>query len=322
MYRKAATTFSEMSDLPAQLREDLASRFTVGPLQVLRQQESADGVQKLLVHGGDGQGFECVLLPYRSRVSCCISSQVGCALGCRFCATGLGGFDRNLTPGEIVGQYLLLQTLTTRRISHVVYMGMGEPLHNYDSVVASLRLFHEEVGISYRRLTVSTVGIVPEMHRLAEEGLPIHLAVSLHSPLDDVRSKLMPVNRRWPIAELISACRAFVASSGRKITFEYLLIDEVTDTEDQAVALAKLIKGLPCLVNLIPFNYVDTEQGFRRPSRNRVRHFRSILEAAGVNVSQRMERGHDIAAACGQLAGQHAGQFAKRRSTCTVSSLS
>jgi 23S rRNA (adenine2503-C2)-methyltransferase len=282
--------------------------------------DSRDGVTKLLVHGGDGQGYECVLLPFAGRVSCCISSQVGCALGCEFCATGLGGFDRNLDAGEIVGQYLRLQKLTPRRISHVVFMGMGEPLQNYEAVLKSVRLFHEEVGLSYRHITISTVGIVPEMRRLAEERLPIHLAVSLHSPLDEIRSSLMPVNRKWPVAVLLEASREYVAATGRKITFEYLLINEVTDTEEQATELAKLVKGFPCLVNLIPFNQVDTARGFSRPSRNRVRRFRTILEAAGVNVSQRMERGHDIAAACGQLAGRHEGKFAKRRSLCVTSS--
>lgn len=319
VYHKGAASFSEMTDLPEVLRDSLGANARVNNLAILRKQESSDGVKKLLVHSGDQQGFECVLLPYSSRVSCCISSQVGCAMGCRFCATGLGGFDRNLDAGEIVGQYLMLQRLSPRRVSHVVYMGMGEPLLNFDNVIKSLRLFKNEVGLSYRHMTVSTVGIVPEIRRLASEKLPIHLAISLHSPFDDVRDRLMPVNRKWPMADLLSACRDYVEATGRKITFEYLLIETVTDTEDQAAELARSIKGLPCLVNLIPFNYVDTEQGFRRPSRNRVRRFRAVLESAGVNVSQRMERGHDISAACGQLAGSHAGKFAKRRSLCTVS---
>lgn len=317
-YRKGATSFGEMTDLPENLRAILGATWPISKLAILRKQVSIDGVNKLLVHSGDQQGFECVLLPYSSRISCCISSQVGCAMGCRFCATGLGGFDRNLDAGEIVGQYLMLQRLSPRRISHVVYMGMGEPLLNYDNVIKSLRLFKDEVGLSYRHMTVSTVGIVPEIRRLADEKLPINLAISLHSPFDEVRDRLMPVNRKWPMAELLRACQRYVEATGRKITFEYLLIEAVTDTEDQAAELARSIKGLPCLVNLIPFNYVDTDQGFRRPSRNRVRRFRAVLESAGVNVSQRMERGHDISAACGQLAGSHAGKFAKRRSLCTV----
>ncbi len=313
VYRKGARDFSEMTDLPAAARRGLAERHLVCPLQVLDHRTSKDGVQKLLVHAGDGQGFECVLLPYEDRVSCCISTQVGCAMGCGFCATGLGGFDRNLSPGEIVGQYLLLQRLSPRRVSHVVYMGMGEPLHNYDAVVASLRLFREEVGLSYRRITVSTVGLVPEIRRLAGERMPVHLAVSLHSPFDEVRSRLMPVNRRWPVTDLLDACRDFVRDTGRKVTFEYLLIAGVTDTSDQAEALASLVRGFPCLVNLIPFNFVDTPNGLKRPSAAKVRAFRDVLERRGVNVTQRMERGHDIAAACGQLKGRHEGKLAKRR---------
>jgi 23S rRNA (adenine2503-C2)-methyltransferase len=193
-------------------------------------------------------------------------------------------------------------------------MGMGEPLHNYDAVLKSLRLFHEEIGLSYRHLTVSTVGLVPEIRRLAEEKLPIHLAISLHSPDSKVRRELMPIERKYSVEDLIAAARDYVAARGRKVTFEYLLIDGVTDTVEQAKDLAARVRGLPCLVNLIPFNYVDTQHGYARPSNSRVKAFRSALESERVNVSQRMERGHDIAAACGQLAGQHDGRLAKRRS--------
>jgi 23S rRNA (adenine2503-C2)-methyltransferase len=261
----------------------------------------------------DGQAYECVLLPFEERVSCCISSQIGCAMGCEFCATGLSGFDRNLSPGEIVSQVLQLQGLSDRRISHVVFMGMGEPLLNYESLVKAIKLLKEEVGIGYRHITVSTVGIVTEIDRLAKEKLPIHLAISLHSPFDEVRSGFMPVNKKWPVGKLLSAAKNYYKSTGRKVTFEYLLIDNVTDTIDQARALGSMMKGFPTLVNLIPFNYVDTERGFHRPSNNRVRAFRDALESTGVNVTQRVERGHDIAAACGQLKGQHEGRFAKRR---------
>ena len=312
MYGRAESNLASMTDLPQALRDELAQRSVVNPLTVARHDRSTDGVDKLLVHGGDGEVFECVLLPYADRVSCCISSQLGCPMGCTFCATGLGGFDRNLTAGEIVGQYLLLQALSPRRISHVVFMGMGEPQLNLKNVVRGLRLMHDEVGLSYRHLTVSTVGLVPQIYELAEIGWPIHLALSLHSPVDDVRSQLMPVNNRWPVAEVMQAMRAYHASTGRKITIEYLLIDKLNDTEEQAEELAKLLKGVPSIVNLIPFNYVDTEQGYARPERHRVRAFRAVLERRGVNVAERVERGHDIAAACGQLAGQHTGRFARR----------
>ncbi|MEO7453850.1 MAG: 23S rRNA (adenine(2503)-C(2))-methyltransferase RlmN, partial [Fimbriimonadales bacterium] len=299
VYKRGATTFEEMTDLPTATREKLAQSHVIRPGQIVTEQRSSDAVVKLLMDSFDGQAYECVLLPFEERVSCCISSQVGCAMGCEFCATGLSGFDRNLTAGEIVSQVLELQSLSDRRISHVVFMGMGEPLLNYEELVKALKLLNEEVGIGYRHLTVSTVGIVPEIDRLAKEKLPIHLAISLHSPFDEVRSGFMPVNRKWPVGNLLSAAKNYYKSTGRKVTFEYLLIENVTDTIDQARALGSLMKGFPTLVNLIPFNYVDTERGFHRPSNNRVRAFREALESTGVNVTQRVERGHDIAAACG-----------------------
>ena len=312
LYQRANLDFQTMLDLPAALRDDLQANFLTQPLEIATHRTSTDGVEKLLVHNGDNQVFECVLLPYDDRVSCCISSQVGCPMGCKFCATGLGGFDRNLTAGEIVGQYLRLQTLSTRRISHVVFMGMGEPLLNLKNVMKALNLLHDEVGLSYRHLTVSTVGIVPQIYELAEARLPIHLALSLHSPLDEVRNRLMPVNHKWPVREVMQAMRDYYEATGRKITIEYLLIKDITDTPEQATELAKLIKGVPSVVNLIPFNWVDTEQGFARPERERVRTFRGILANKGVNATERVERGHDIAAACGQLAGQHLGKFGRR----------
>lgn len=344
IYEKAAQSFDEMADLPKALRQKLAETHTVSPLTVSTHRHSSDGVDKLLVHNGDGQVYECVLLPYADRVSCCLSSQVGCPMGCTFCATGLGGFDRNLTASEIVGQYLLLQGLAnapssfagdelcpkneegvgggeirSMRISHVVFMGMGEPLLNLDNLTRAMRILHDEVGLSYRHMTVSTVGLVPQIRELALLDLPIHLALSLHSPLDEVRNRLMPVNHKWPVAEVVQAMRDYQRTTGRKVTFEYLLIDGVNDTTEQAEALARLVKGFPCVVNLIPFNWVDTGHGFARPSPERVRAFRNVLETRKVNVTQRVERGHDIAAACGQLAGMHTGKFAKRRDLSPVS---
>ncbi len=309
LYSRAVGEFDQMKDLPQALRDELASSFRVQPLEIATHRHSTDGVDKYLVHNGDREVYECVLLPYEDRVSCCLSSQVGCPMGCKFCATGLGGFDRNLTVGEIVGQYLLLQRNSDRRISHVVFMGMGEPLLNLKNLLKSLRMLHDEVGLSYRHITVSTVGLVPQIHQLAQEQLPIHLALSLHSPLDEVRNRLMPVNHKWPVAEVMKAMRDYQMATGRKITIEYLLIKDVTDTADQAHELARLVKGVPSVVNLIPFNWVDTEQGFARPETERIRQFRSILSNKGVNTTQRVERGHDIAAACGQLAGQHKGAF-------------
>lgn len=318
IYKRHAATVAEMADLPAAFRARLAQAHTVTDLAQSAHRTSSDGVDKLLLHNGDGQVYECVLLPYEDRVSCCLSSQVGCPMGCTFCATGLGGFDRDLGADEIVGQYLWLQRLSPRRISHVVFMGMGEPLLNVKNVVRALRVLHEEVGLSYRHLTVSTVGLVPQIRELASLGLPINLALSLHSAVDEVRSRLMPVNQRWPVAEVWGAMKDYHRATGRKVTVEYLLISGVNDTVDQAQALVKLVKGTPTVVNLIPFNYVDTSQGFARPGKERVRAFRAVLEAARVNVTERVERGHDIAAACGQLAGQHTGRFARRGRASTL----
>lgn len=321
LYRRAEISFDQMADLPAEFRQYLDTAFCASPLETATHRKSSDGVEKLLVHNGDQQVYECVLLPYQDRVSCCLSSQVGCPMGCTFCATGLGGFDRNLTAGEIIGQYLLLQGLSPRRISHVVFMGMGEPLLNLKNLIKAMTLLQEEVGLSYRHLTVSTVGLVPQIKELAKLNLPIHLALSLHSPFDEVRDRLMPVNHKWPVAEVVDTMKAYQKATGRKVTFEYLLINGVTDTTDQAAALARLVRGFPNVVNLIPFNWVDTGQGFSRPARENVRKFRSILESAGINVTERVERGHDIAAACGQLAGQHKGKFASRTSLTPVAQL-
>ena len=312
IYKKSANDVDGMRDLPADFRQTLSNRYVVNPLVVVSHRKSKDGVDKLLLHSGDDQVFEAVLLPYEDRVSCCLSSQIGCPMGCTFCSTGLGGFDRSLSAGEIVGQYLLLQKLTTRRVSHVVYMGMGEPLLNLEAVIKSIRVLHDSIGLSHRHITVSTVGLVPQIDELAKHKLPIHLALSLHSPIDAVRSRLMPVNNKWPVKEVWAAMRRYQKATGRKVTVEYLLVDDVNDSDDQAEALARLVSGTPCFVNLIPFNHVDTDQGFRRPTRQRVQAFRSVLEVMGVNVTERVERGHDIEAACGQLAGQHQGKFKAR----------
>ncbi len=316
LYTQFAQEFSAMSDLSAAFRANLEAGYQVNPLHVSAHRTSTDGVEKLLVHSGDENVFECVLLPYPKRLSCCLSTQVGCPMACTFCATGLGGFNRNLSVGDIVGQFTLLQSLSSRRIDHVVFMGMGEPLLNFDNLMSSIEILTQEIGLSMRHITVSTVGIVPQIRALAKLNLPIHLALSLHSPLDDVRSRLMPVNSRWDVAETVEAMRQYQKITGRKVTFEYLLIQNVNDSDEQAIALAKLVRGFPHVVNIIPWNWVDTGQGFTRPTRQTVRTFKAILDSQGVNVTERVERGHDIAAACGQLAGQF--RSIKAKSTLTV----
>jgi len=308
IYEKAAADFDRMTDLPAALRARLNERAVVSPNAVSLTQRSKDGTVKCLLRLADGNEVECVLLPYEDRVSVCLSTQVGCAMGCRFCATAQGGYTRNLTAGEVVDQLLHLQRLSERRISHVVLMGMGEPLLNLENVVAALRLMHDEVGIGYRRMTVSTVGIVPKIYELADYDLPITLAISLHAPDDETRARIMPVNRKWGVESLLQAARDYFEKTKRRVTFEYLLLREVNDTPRHAEQLAKKLKGVPCLVNLIPFNYVPTPDEFQRPGAERVRRFRAILESAGVEVTQRVERGHDIDAACGQLRGKHRGK--------------
>jgi 23S rRNA (adenine2503-C2)-methyltransferase len=291
-----------MTDLPQPFRTALAESFAVGLPQIAHRDVAPDGTVKYLLRMADGETVESVYLPYEDRVSVCLSCQVGCPAGCTFCATAQGGLARNLTAGEIAGQFLVLQADNPhRRISHCVYMGMGEPLLNYDAVVASVRLLTAEVGISPRHVTISTVGVVPGILRLAEEQLPVTLALSLHAPDDGLRETLIPTARKWRLAEILDACRSYHARTRRNLTFEYLLIAGVNDSPEQATALARQLGDLPGNVNLIPFNYVETPESFRRPDAARIAGFRAALEGAGRVTTQRMERGHAISAACGQL---------------------
>jgi 23S rRNA (adenine2503-C2)-methyltransferase len=303
MYKRGAESIEAMHDLPRDLRARLAENYTVGLPAITRKIADPDETIKYLMQWEDGQAIESVYLPYPDRVSVCLSTQVGCPAGCTFCATAQGGLARNLTAGEIVGQLLRMQSESERRISHAVYMGMGEPLFNYEAVVQSLRLLGQEVGMSLRNLTVSTVGVVPGIRALAKENLPITLALSLHAPDDDLRVTLIPTGRKWSLEEILDACAEYAQTTGRNLTFEYLLIGGLNDRPEQARALAARLraKKLPGNVNLIPFNYVETPQGFRRPTKESIARFREELEKAGRITTQRMTRGHAIAAACGQL---------------------
>ncbi|MGB9886248.1 MAG: 23S rRNA (adenine(2503)-C(2))-methyltransferase RlmN [Moorellales bacterium] len=314
VHRRGAVHWEEMTDLPRNLREALAEASYVSSPEAERQLTSSDGQTfKYLLRFSDGKAAETVLMIFsrrkaRNRVTACISSQIGCALACRFCATGALGFERNLRPAELVGQVYFWNRLLRKRnlaVTNVVYMGMGEPLLNYEAVVKSIRLLSHPEGLNLgqRRLTVSTCGIVPGIRRLAREGLSVRLAVSLHATEDELRSRLLPINRRYPLTDLLAACREYAQFTGRKITFAYLLLAGVNDTLRDAERLGRLLAGIPSQVNLITYNQVE-EKEFRSPSPSSIRRFMQRLIDQGVEVSLRERRGKDIEAACGQLRGR------------------
>jgi 23S rRNA (adenine2503-C2)-methyltransferase len=308
VHARGARSFDAMTDLPVALRRRLAEEARLTSLRVLRRTTSADrSTTKYLVECPDGSTVECVWMRYADgRRSACVSTQVGCGMGCTFCATGLGGLARNLTAGEITDQVHVMQQDQGERVTHVVFMGMGEPLANLEATVRAVRLLNAPygLGVGVRRITVSTVGLVPQIRRLAELRLGCKLAVSLHAPDDDLRSQLVPVNRRYPIAELVDACREYAARVGRRVTFEYVLLEGINDTPSHARRLGERLQGLLAHVNLIPWNPVPGLP-YRRPGPDRVRAFARTLREAGVPVTVRVERGVDIMAACGQLREAH-----------------
>jgi len=300
IYRKDAHSFSVMSNLPAALRAKIQDTASLSRGTVLACQPSDDGANKYLLRLSDGQRIESVLLPYPDRTTVCVSTQVGCPAGCTFCATAAAGLVRSLSAGEIVDQVLSLQREAGRRVTNVVYMGMGEPLLNYDAVLRSIRLLNAEVGIAMRRMTISTVGVTPRIRALQSENLQLTLAVSLHAPHEALRRRLIPLARRYPLAELISACRDYAEATGRRVTYEYLLLAGLNDTVQHARKLAALLRGSLASVNLIPYNTV-LGKDYKRPSPAAVKAFRAVIERAGIEVTQRVERGHAVSAACGQL---------------------
>jgi len=322
IHQKGASDFAQMSDLARSLRDKLASRAEVRPLAVLSEQASADGTVKWLFDVGGGNAVETVFIPEDDRGTLCISSQAGCAVGCRFCSTGHQGFSRNLATGEIVAQLWHAEHEMRRRlgaservISNVVMMGMGEPLQNYGALVPALRVMLDDhaYGLSRRRVTVSTSGVVPMIDRLRED-CPVALAVSLHAPDDELRDELVPLNRKYPLEELLAACRRYLEAAPRDfITFEYCMLDGVNDSEDQARTLLRLVGPhgpvgrVPCKFNLIPFNPFPAS-GLRRSGAARVQAFaKALIEGdgeGGVVTTVRKTRGDDIDAACGQLAGE------------------
>ena len=315
VHQRGVAEFEQMSDLAKSLREKLVGDAQVAPLACLSEQASADGTTKWLFDVGRGDAVETVFIPEAQRGTLCVSSQAGCAVGCRFCSTGHQGFSRNLSTGEIVAQLWYAEhhlrarlglAEGERAIDNVVMMGMGEPLQNYAALVPALRIMLDDhgYGLSRRRVTVSTSGVVPMIDRL-REGCPVALAISLHAPDDALRDQLVPLNRKYPIDELLAACVRYLEAAPRDfITFEYCMLDGVNDAPWQAEALVRLVRGrVACKFNLIPFNPFP-ESGLRRSPRERVLAFAEVLQDAGLVTTIRRTRGDDIAAACGQLAGE------------------
>ncbi len=317
---RRAAGWSGMGNLPLPLREELAGAFSIEPLRFAAERRSPTGsgedTRKHLWRLDDGAHIESVLIPASAprqgraseRRTLCVSTQVGCAFGCVFCASGLDGFRRNLEAHEIVGQVLAAQeraegpSLSARRIDNLVFMGMGEPLANLRNLMRALEILNAEwgAGIGARRITISTSGLVPGIRALAEQPRPYRLAISLHGPTDEVRERIMPVNRAWPLAELEEACAAFVRRGGRRITLEYILIEDINDSLELVRPLARLARTLRARVNLIPYNRVEGLD-WRRPPLERQKSFLQALQESGAGATLRQEKGHDIDAACGQL---------------------
>lgn len=313
LYRRCAASFEEMTDLSRALRQALARDFTVGSLAMHQRLGSRDGSVKYLFRLRDGSFVETVYIPEPDRATLCVSTQVGCGLGCVFCATARMGLKRNLTQAEIVDQILEVQRRCPegRRISNLVFMGMGEPLANYDATRGALEAITDArsgMGISPRKITVSTVGLLPQMRRLMEETR-VNLAISLHSVRDEVRSGLMPVNRKYPVSELLECCRSLPVPRRKRITFEYLLIGGLNDLAADALELAARLRGIRCKVNLIPFNPHEGS-GYGRPADAVIERFGETLRGRGIQANVRRPRGDDIQAACGQL--YHAAATAPR----------
>ena len=299
-----ATSFAEMTDLPAPLRAQLDESIPVWSTTLVSHQRSEDGSEKLLLEFSSGGEAECVLLRDGDRRTICISSQVGCAMGCVFCASGLDGIDRDLDAGEIIEQMVRLQHClpAEERISHIVMMGMGEPLANLENVLSALEFSGdaEGLGISARRVTISTVGLPAAIRKLATRQCKYHLAVSLHAPDDELRNQLVPVNQRVGLEEILSAADSYFEASGRRLTFEYVLLADLNDSPQHAAQLGQLLRGRPAMINLIPYNPV-AGLPYQTPSSSRVRRFQYVLEEQGLNVQVRQRKGDRINAACGQL---------------------
>ena len=305
IYERGVTNFDEMSDISLSFREVLKNEFTLSIPTIYKKQVSSDGTIKLLLSLGDDSKIETVLMRYNYGIVACVTSQVGCNMGCAFCASGLFKKQRNLEVHELVGQILVLNNLLkeeNKKITHVVVMGTGEPFDNYDNVMKFIRILNNPHGfaIGARHLTVSTCGLVEKIREYANEGIQINLAISLHAPSDKIRNKIMPISLKYPLDQLMDAVKYYEATAKRRVTFEYILLEDINDSIENAKELAKLIKGTTSYVNLIPYNPVG-ELKYKRTSGNRVHRFMDTLIKEGVNVTVRKEFGTDIDAACGQL---------------------
>ena len=305
LHQKLVTEFSQMTDQPKALLAQLEEQCTIAAPVIRRRQQSKDGTVKYLLQLADGNCIETVVMQYHHGNTVCISSQVGCRMGCAFCASGLNKKERNLTASEMLGEVLVMNSLLQERgerVTHIVVMGTGEPLDNYENLIRFLRLLIDENGynLSARNITVSSCGIVPRIYDLAKEDIPITFALSLHAPTDEERKELMPVAHQYTLAETLDACREYFRQTGRRVTFEYSLVKGKNDTEEQARKLAKLLAGMNCHVNLIPVNPIK-ERNYVQSGQVQIEKFKKLLEKSGINVTIRREMGRDIDGACGQL---------------------
>ena len=306
-FARGVTRLEEMTDISSKTKEKIKENYNIANVEVWQRFDSKlDETKKYLMELDDGNIIETVAMFYKHGITVCISTQVGCNMGCKFCASTIGGKSRNLTAGEILGQVATVQRNLGTRVSNIVLMGIGEPLDNYEHVVNFLKNVNDENGmcIGYRHISLSTCGLVDKIKRLAEENVPITLSVSLHAPDNETRDKIMPVNKAWKVEQLIDACREYQGVTGRRISFEYILINQLNDTIGHAEALIKITKGMLSHINLIPANFVK-ESGLVKSTPDRVKAFKQYLEKNGINVTVRRELGSDISASCGQLRRKH-----------------
>jgi 23S rRNA (adenine2503-C2)-methyltransferase len=306
LHKHLVSSYDEMLNLPKNLREELKQKFPIVTCNVVRKQVSSDGTVKLLFSVADGDYIECVVMKYKYGYTICVSSQVGCKMGCAFCASTLGGFKRSLSAGEILSQVYRAQREIGERISHIVLMGMGEPMDNFENVMRFITLVTDEKGLnlSMRNISLSTCGVVPKIQELLNKHLQLTLSISLHAPNNEIRSKIMPINKRYHIEELLDMCRKYTKETSRRISFEYAMLSGVNDSDECAKELASRLKGMLCHVNLIPVNEVQ-ESPFKPSSPERVQSFAGILEKSGVTTTVRRKLGSDIDASCGQLRLKH-----------------